>query len=520
MNAPPRVPEESQADIFISHASEDKSIARPLAEALRRRGLTVWYDEYVLRLGDSLREVIDRGLASARFGVVILSPHFFAKEWPQRELNGFLARETLNRKKVLLPVWHELSHEEVARHSPVLADRLAVSTNRGIEHVVEQILEVLEADGPRVARAAPAASHGAPAGQAVPSKGAAVATSTIAKAPVAQAPVAKRRSAKVPAFKTSPVKTPRRLVARPLAIAAGSLMIVGITAGVLLTDRGKQAPLETLTDAAEPAKPDPGLSVGEVLGDYYGERNAVLGMVAVQRAGDPPLREVWEAVPDLLWLNSLSDKKGILTLEGRAFSTNAIASFIENLDRIQSLGEPSLADRAEFQDGAYRFTVRVEHERAQPPNLNDTWEEEYRYQEILQKLPSPESMPAVLDFVRLTIKEDLRLLHFWPRTSEGTGLIEFKPVEVHMIGSFREIMILFDQLKEISSLVGLTELSLSTWGSEDFGTLSCTFRLLIPFSKLGMRSEISNADLSDFHRVPLLLRSPFQRPKSRVQPVR
>src|SRR5437764_2539010 len=124
--------EHGPADVFISHAHEDKEVARPLAEALRQRGLTVWYDEYVLRLGDSLREVIDRGLATARFGVVILSPSFFAKEWPQRELNALLARETAKRSKVLLPVWHNLTLEEVTARTPILADRLAVSTARGI----------------------------------------------------------------------------------------------------------------------------------------------------------------------------------------------------------------------------------------------------------------------------------------------------------------------------------------------------------------------------------------------------
>src|SRR5437660_225062 len=127
-----------QADIFISHAHEDKEVARPLAESLRQRGLTVWYDEYVLQLGDSLRETIERGLATARFGVVILSPNFFAKEWPQRELNALLAREAAKRTKVLLPVWHDLTVAEIVAHSPILADRLAVSTTRGLPFVVEQ----------------------------------------------------------------------------------------------------------------------------------------------------------------------------------------------------------------------------------------------------------------------------------------------------------------------------------------------------------------------------------------------
>ncbi|MGH8547102.1 MAG: toll/interleukin-1 receptor domain-containing protein [Methylococcales bacterium] len=70
-------------DIFISHASEDKdAIARPLAEALVGAGLTIWYGEFTLQLGDSLRRSIDRGLANAPYGIVILSPAFLATEWP------------------------------------------------------------------------------------------------------------------------------------------------------------------------------------------------------------------------------------------------------------------------------------------------------------------------------------------------------------------------------------------------------------------------------------------------------
>jgi hypothetical protein len=138
-------------DVFISYAYEDKEVARPLAEALRQRGLAVWYDEYILQLGDSLREVIDHGLASARFGVVILSPVFFSKQWPQRELNALFARETANRSKVLLPVWHKLTLEEVAARTPLLADRLAVSTSKGIPFVVDEIVAVLESEAIRMA---------------------------------------------------------------------------------------------------------------------------------------------------------------------------------------------------------------------------------------------------------------------------------------------------------------------------------------------------------------------------------
>ena len=76
-------------DLFISHASEDKaSVARPLAEILREKGIRVWIDETELCLGDSLRAKIDEGLAQSRFGLVIVSRAFLSKRWPIQELNG------------------------------------------------------------------------------------------------------------------------------------------------------------------------------------------------------------------------------------------------------------------------------------------------------------------------------------------------------------------------------------------------------------------------------------------------
>jgi TIR domain len=128
-------------DVFICHASEDKEdFVRPLAHALRERHLDVWYDEFVLHVGDSLRATIDRGLASCRFGVVVLSPSFFTKAWAQRELNGLVARETAEGRPVVLPVWHGLGRDDILRHSPPLADAVAISSNAGLDHVVQGLL--------------------------------------------------------------------------------------------------------------------------------------------------------------------------------------------------------------------------------------------------------------------------------------------------------------------------------------------------------------------------------------------
>lgn len=128
-------------DVFISHASEDKDlVARPLAEALVARGLSVWYDEYDLAVGDRLSTTIDRGLANSRFGVVIISPAFLRKVWPQRELSGLVARETSNGESIILPVWHNVTQSQILEFSPPLADIVAIRTAGGFDAIVTALL--------------------------------------------------------------------------------------------------------------------------------------------------------------------------------------------------------------------------------------------------------------------------------------------------------------------------------------------------------------------------------------------
>jgi TIR domain len=139
----PTMPPATTWDVFVSHASEDKAtFAKPLAEALQARGVKVWFDAFTLTVGDSLRRSIDRGLAQSRFGIVVLSEAFFQKHWPQLELDGLVAREAAG-VKVILPIWHAIDETRVRMHSPMLADRVAVSSAKGLGHVVEQLLQVI-----------------------------------------------------------------------------------------------------------------------------------------------------------------------------------------------------------------------------------------------------------------------------------------------------------------------------------------------------------------------------------------
>lgn len=139
-----RAPSEIGYDAFISHAGEDKKqVVQPLARELTRLGLRVWYDEFELRVGDSLRQSIDRGLATSAYGIVILSSAFFRKKWPEYELNGLVARE-IGGRAAILPVWHRVNRNDVMEYSPTLADRVAVSTGKlSIRRVAKALMRAM-----------------------------------------------------------------------------------------------------------------------------------------------------------------------------------------------------------------------------------------------------------------------------------------------------------------------------------------------------------------------------------------
>ena len=128
-------------DVFISYSSEDREHAMGIAGLLRDQNIHVWIDGWQLKLGDRIRKRIDEGLAKSKYGVVILSPSYFSKTWPQRELEALLANE--EDRKVVLPVWHKVSRKQVAEFSLILADRVAANTNSGLEVCADQILEVV-----------------------------------------------------------------------------------------------------------------------------------------------------------------------------------------------------------------------------------------------------------------------------------------------------------------------------------------------------------------------------------------
>lgn len=132
-------------DVFISHASEDKEeIVRPLAAKLQSMGLNVWYDEFELKIGDSIREKIDIGVKNSRFGIVILSTSFINKGWTNYELDGILTK-VISGQQSILPIWHNITQQQVIEYSPSLAGKVARNTAiNTIEEIAYEIKSIVK----------------------------------------------------------------------------------------------------------------------------------------------------------------------------------------------------------------------------------------------------------------------------------------------------------------------------------------------------------------------------------------
>lgn len=134
-------------DVFISHAWEDKEVfVRPLAGLLQKFGVKVWYDEFSLKVGDSLSRSIDKGLSNSRYGIVVLSKAFITKPWTEYELRGLITKE-VGMEKVILPIWHEITKDEIMLFSPPLADKVALLTEKlNITQITMALLKEIRPD--------------------------------------------------------------------------------------------------------------------------------------------------------------------------------------------------------------------------------------------------------------------------------------------------------------------------------------------------------------------------------------
>lgn len=117
-------------DVFVSHAWEDKEgFVDEFVAELEKLGIKVWYDKQRIKWGDSMRARIDDGLKKSKFGIAVISPDYIAdgKYWTKAELDGLFQLESVNGK-MLLPIWHNITKQQVMNYSPIIASKLAMTT--------------------------------------------------------------------------------------------------------------------------------------------------------------------------------------------------------------------------------------------------------------------------------------------------------------------------------------------------------------------------------------------------------
>lgn len=127
---------------FISHSSTDKdSIAGPIAEGLSTALCPVWYDEYSLKVGDRLRESIEKGIRECKICIVIITPNYLKNiGWARTEFDAVFSKEHIFQEDSILPVWSGVTPREVYEYSPSMANRVALNLDSlGIEKVISSL---------------------------------------------------------------------------------------------------------------------------------------------------------------------------------------------------------------------------------------------------------------------------------------------------------------------------------------------------------------------------------------------
>ena len=134
---------------FISHDFRDKeAVGRPLAVALSKLMCPVWYDEFSLKIGDSLRETIEKGLKECGRCVILLSPRYLSNNgWTKVEFNSVFTRELIEEKKLILPVWFEVSKKDIFEYSPSLADRVAAIWTGSADETARKLYPAITGSG-------------------------------------------------------------------------------------------------------------------------------------------------------------------------------------------------------------------------------------------------------------------------------------------------------------------------------------------------------------------------------------
>ena len=118
-------------DVFISHASQDKSdYVDELYAKLRKLGINIFYDSESISWGDNWKQKILNGAESSEFAIIVISQNFFGREWTEKELKEFLQRQNESGQKIVLPLLHGITHDDLKTQYPELEPIQGIDTEK------------------------------------------------------------------------------------------------------------------------------------------------------------------------------------------------------------------------------------------------------------------------------------------------------------------------------------------------------------------------------------------------------
>lgn len=116
-------------DVFISHANKDKvDYVDELKASLEKLKIKIFYDKDSLEWGDNWKQRILDGVRESEFAIIVISENFFDREWTEKELNELLNRQNRNGQKIILPILHNITIEELQAKYPKVADIQALDS--------------------------------------------------------------------------------------------------------------------------------------------------------------------------------------------------------------------------------------------------------------------------------------------------------------------------------------------------------------------------------------------------------
>lgn len=116
-------------DVFLSHASADKiSYVEDLKQTLDVLGIDIFYDKDTIEWGDAWKQKIYEGLEKSEFAIIVISEHFFGREWTEEELKSLLERQNAEGQKLILPILHNITTAQLKEKYPKVADIQAIES--------------------------------------------------------------------------------------------------------------------------------------------------------------------------------------------------------------------------------------------------------------------------------------------------------------------------------------------------------------------------------------------------------